>query len=168
MNKLYNQINHYLLCFKNIKNNINKQSSINITLNLEINNLKILFNNIKNNFDNISMENIINMYNKFIKAPKTTENQSTMNFNINKKCVFIDKKNNELDLSEISLDSEVECISQLKYIMFSKDNCFTIWEMQSAKIHRKINKVPAYGFIEVEEPDSENDEVDVEEIIKFF
>ena len=117
----------------------------------------------------IPIENIKNMYNSFIKAPKTTENQSTINFNIKKDSTFIDRKNNELETSEIQLllNSEVECISQLKYIIFSKDTCFTIWELRSAKIYKKIDKVPDYGFIEVEESDSEN-EVDVEEIINFF
>lgn len=68
MNKLYHHINYSSIYFKNIKKNINKLSSINIKLNLEINDLKILLNNIKNNFDNIDVniiiENINNNLNK--------------------------------------------------------------------------------------------------------
>jgi hypothetical protein len=115
----------------------------------------------------IPMENIKNMYNNFIKAPKSTDHQSTINFSIKKNCTIVDRRNKELEISDLSINTEVECISQLKYILFSKDNCFTVWEMYSAKVHKKFDKVPANGFIDVEESDSEN-ETDVEEIIKFF
>ena len=107
----------------------------------------------------IPMENIKNMYNSFIKAPKSTEHQSTINFSIKKDTTFIDKRNNELELTDISPDAEIECISQLKYILFSKDNCFTIWDLHSAKVHKKIDRVPANGFIAVEESDSDSEEV---------
>jgi hypothetical protein len=110
----------------------------------------------------IPMENIKNMYNNFIKAPKSTENQSTINFTLKKDTTFINRRNNEIDLPDVSPDSEIECISQLKYILFSKDNCFTIWELHSAKVHKKIDKVPANGFIAVEESDSDS------EVFNFF
>jgi hypothetical protein len=51
--------------------------------------------------------------------------------------------------------------------MFSKDNCFTVWELQSAKIRKTVDKVKEYGFIKVEESDSEDEET-ISEIINFF
>ena len=116
----------------------------------------------------IPLENIKNMYNKFIKAPKSTENQSTMNFTIKKNCTFIDSRKNEIEISEIKENTLIECISQLKYIMFSKDNCFAVWELQSGKIHKIVDKVKEYGFINVEESDSESDSEEISKIINFF
>uniref|UniRef100_A0A6C0I8N9 Uncharacterized protein n=1 Tax=viral metagenome TaxID=1070528 RepID=A0A6C0I8N9_9ZZZZ len=116
----------------------------------------------------IPLENVTNMYNKFIKAPLTTDNNSTLNFTINKNILFVDRKNNELELSSLGNES-IECISQLKYIMFSKDSSFTVWEMHSAKVHRKVEKVKSFGFIKdpVETDDSDN-EIEIKEIINFF
>jgi hypothetical protein len=110
----------------------------------------------------IPRENINKMYNKFIKAPKELNNNCTMNFNV-KKCELLDKKNNVLDISEYSLSLDVECIVQLKYIVFSKDSSFTYWEIHTAKLHKKINKVKQYGFIEPEE----ESESDTEEELSF-
>jgi hypothetical protein len=63
------------------------------------------------------------MYNKFIKAPKDSDSQCTMNFSLKKdkgklECVLMDNKKNELDLIDFKKDSSVECITQLKYIIF--------------------------------------------------
>ena len=113
----------------------------------------------------IPMESLKKMYNKFIKAPKTVNDKCTMNFNLKKNCSFLDTKGNDLDISEFSIGLDVECIAQLKYIMFSKDNCFTIWELCTAKLHKKVVKVKQYGFIEQEESESETDD---EEIFTFF
>jgi hypothetical protein len=115
----------------------------------------------------IPLENVKNMYNNFIKAPKSTEKESTMNFSIKKDVTFIDHRKNDIDISEIKINQEVESISQLKYIMFSKDNCFTVWELQSGKIRKTIDKVKEYGFIKLEESDSEDEET-ISEIINFF
>jgi hypothetical protein len=115
----------------------------------------------------IPLENVKNMYNNFIKAPKSTEKESTMNFSIKKDVTFIDHRKNDIDISEIKINQEIESISQLKYIMFSKDNCFTVWELQSAKIRKTVDKVKEYGFIKVEESDSEDEET-ISEIINFF
>ena len=105
----------------------------------------------------IPNEHIAKMYNKFIKAPKTLNDNCTMNFSV-KECEFLDKKNNPLDVSEFSIGLDVECIAQLKYILFSKDTCFTYWELHTAKLHKKINKVKQYGFVDIES-ESEDEEI---------
>jgi len=115
----------------------------------------------------IPLDNLKNMYNKFIKAPKSTEHESTMNFTMKKNSHFIDNRKNDIELSEIKELEMIESISQLKYIMFSKDRSFTIWEFQSGKIHKTIDKVKKYGFIHIEESDSEDEET-ISEIINFF
>jgi len=106
----------------------------------------------------IPIENVNKMYNKFIKAPKTLNDNCTMDFII-KACEFLDKKNNELDVSEFSIGLDVECIVQLKYIIFSKDTCFTYWELHTAKLHKKIDKVKQYGFIDSESESEEDEEI---------
>lgn len=107
----------------------------------------------------IPVEHVNKMYNKFIKAPKTLNDNCTMNF-IVKGCEFLDKKNNTLDVSEFSIGLDVECIAQLKYILFSKDTCFTYFELHTAKLHKIVNKVKPYGFIELEsESESEDEEI---------
>ena len=57
----------------------------------------------------------------------------------------------------------MENVSQLKYIYFSKDTCFTVWEIISAKLYKQMEKVQAFGFIDdpsditTEESDDEID-----------
>jgi len=111
----------------------------------------------------IPIENIKKMYNNFIKAPKTTNDNCTMNFVLKSEkgkidCDLLDNKNNQLDPTDFTIGTEIECIAQLKYILFSKDNCFTVWELCTAKLNKRINRVKQYGFIEVEESDSDNEE----------
>jgi len=107
----------------------------------------------------IPIEHINKMYNKFIKAPKTLNDNCTMNF-IVKACEFLDKKNNPIDISEFSIGLDVECIAQLKYVLFSKDTCFTYFELHTAKLHKMVNKVKQYGFIE-SEPESESEDEEI-------
>ena len=114
----------------------------------------------------IPIENIKNMYTKFIKAPKTSENKCTLNF-IFGKAELIDKKNEETFISELVKGVTVECISQLKYLVFTKDTCFLNWEIRTAKIHKKITRVPKFGFIE-EPCDNSDDDSSDEENITFF
>jgi len=109
----------------------------------------------------IPAEHVNKMYNKFIKAPKTLNDNCTMKF-IVKTCDFLDKKNNPLDVSDFSIGLDVECIAQLKYVIFSKDTCFTYFELHTAKLHKIVNKVKQYGFIECEsesESESESEEI---------
>ena len=102
------------------------------------------------------------MYNSFIKPPKTSENKCTISFdfkikNSEIKSTFVDHKNDEINLNEIKCD-QIECISHLKYIIFSKDTCFTTWDLVTAKLCApKINKVKHYGFIETVESDSDDE-----------
>ena len=83
----------------------------------------------------------------------------------------MDKKCNEIDFSQFNKNETVECIAQLKYIFFSKDTCFPAWELISLKLHRKIQKVPKFGFID--DPDDKvvniesDDESEIGEI-NFF
>jgi hypothetical protein len=81
--------------------------------------------------------------------------------NINKKDTsLIDKKNNELELSDYKNNSTVECICRLKYVVFSKDKCVPVWEMVIMKLILKVNRVPKNAFIEEEENNSENDAIE--------
>jgi hypothetical protein len=113
----------------------------------------------------IPQENIHQMYNKFIKAPKTSESKCTLNFCLSKTSDIIDKKNESLETSDLKKDSVIECIAQMKYVVFSKDTCFVNWEICTAKVYKKILRVPKYGFIE--DPDdctlekSDDEEIDV-------
>ena len=101
----------------------------------------------------IPIDSIGSMYNKFIKAPRTSENGCSikLDFKIRKSGLeteLIDKNNNSIDLDCFVVNNFAECISQLKYIIFSKDTCYITWEILVAKLYtpRKI-KVKKYGFI---------------------
>jgi hypothetical protein len=95
---------------------------------------------------NIPLENIKQMYNKFIKAPKTSESECTLNFKLTPKSEYIDNKGN--DVTDIMVNQQAECISQLKYVVFSKDTCYTVWDAIKVKVYIKYHKVQAFGFIE--------------------
>jgi hypothetical protein len=107
----------------------------------------------------IPLTNIKQMYNKFIKSPKTSESKCTLTFALNNDAVLIDNKKNVLEMSDFKDSDTIECISQLKYIVFSKDTCFITWELQSAKKYTKIEKVVKYGFIDDHESDSDSEEL---------
>jgi len=119
----------------------------------------------------IPLKSIKKMYNSFIKAPKSSESKCTLNFGFkfNKtenKTVFLDRKDNEIDISQFKQNEIVECIAHFKYIFFSKDTCFCVWELISTKIHKKIQKVPKFGFVDDPddkvvkvESDDENEEI---------
>jgi len=121
----------------------------------------------------IPIESLKKMYNSFIKAPQTTESKSTINISIKKTktltSLFYDRKGNEIDYSQFKRNEIVECIAQFKYIFFSKDTCFPVWELISSKLHKKIEKVPKFGF--VDDPDDrqkvESDDEELEDF-KFF
>jgi hypothetical protein len=123
----------------------------------------------------IPLDFLSKMYNKFIKAPKDSESNCTMNFSLKKNkgkldCVLMDNKKNELDLIDIKKNSSVECITQLKYIIFSKDTCFTIWELCNVKLYKKVARVPKFGFIEdsTEVNNQDSSDFEVEEDYSFF
>ena len=117
------------------------------------------------------------MYNSFIKAPKTSESKCTLNFGIKVhkneiKTLFLDKRGNEIPFSQFKKDEIVECIAQFKYIFFSKDTCFTAWELISAKLHKKTQKVPKFGFVDdpedVPKCESDDDDDEIAATINFF
>jgi hypothetical protein len=113
------------------------------------------------------------MYNRFIKSPKTSENNCTvdMSFKYRKKELvteIIDRKQNQVTFDELNVDDTLECISEMKYIIFSKDTCFVQWEITTAKLHRKIQKVERYGFIDIPEENVAENSDDELEIHSFF
>jgi hypothetical protein len=111
----------------------------------------------------IPINGVKQMYNKFIKAPRSSNNGCSMDFTFKKNCSLSDNNNNESYIGEFKENMKAECVSQLKYIYFSKDTCFTMWEIVSAKLYKQIKKVQAFGF--VDDPDdicieeSEDDEI---------
>jgi hypothetical protein len=120
----------------------------------------------------IPKESLKKMYNSFIKAPRTTESKACINFGIKTgkvKSLFLDKRGNDIEYSQFKQGEIVECIAQFKYILFSKDTCFPVWELVSSKLHKRIEKVPRFGFID-DPDDKEIVESDDEEItnLSFF
>jgi|APCry1669189567_1035234.scaffolds.fasta_scaffold21963_2 hypothetical protein len=91
------------------------------------------------------------MYQKFIKAPKTSENKCTIHFTTKGEMTYKGEPDN------VVKGNTLECISQPKFIVFSKDTCFVNWEINTAKIHKKILRVPKFGFIE---DNDDNDEIE--------
>ena len=115
----------------------------------------------------IKLTHITQMYNKFIKPPKSVENKCTLNFKI-KENTLIDKKNENINLSEIKKGNTLECIAQMKYLVFSKDSCFVTWEICSAKLFKRINHVGKFGFIDDPSDNYEEPDPEPEDIISFF
>ena len=83
------------------------------------------------------------------------------------KSEFINKQNEIVPRDEIVKGNTIECISYLKYIVFTKDTCFLHWEICTAKIHKLMKKVAKFGFID--DPDDESDdELSDEDEVTFF
>ena len=100
----------------------------------------------------IPIENLNEMY----------QTNTTLKFVIDKK-TEITSKDSPVDISELVKGSLVECIVQMKYLIFTKESCFIHWEICSARLHKKVERVRKFGFIE-----DPCDESDSEEIITFF
>ena len=101
-------------------------------------------------------DSINQMYNRFIKSPKTSENNCTVNLSFKTKkneiiTELVDRKGETISFCDLVTSQTLECIAEMKYIIFSKDTCFVQWEVCKAKLYRKVLKVPKYGF--VEDPD---------------
>jgi hypothetical protein len=112
----------------------------------------------------IPMESIRKMYHPFLKAPKNADSNVSIDININKS-KFYDSKNREISLSDIKENNNSECICHLKYLVFSKDTAFLVWELLSCKVYKKINRVKQYGFIEDPEDYSfDSDDLDLPEL----
>ena len=110
---------------------------------------------------NIPMENVKQMYNNCVK-----ENRLKFVFD-NTRSQLIDKRDNLLNTSEITEGVIIESICLLKYLIFTKDSCFLHWEIDTAKLHKKVQRVPRFGFIEDLDDQSDN-ELSDEENITFF
>ena len=101
------------------------------------------------------------------KIIKNKSKPATINFSFDAdKSVVLDKRNEQLELSDIKVGDSVECISQLKYLIFSKDTCFVNWEICTTKVYKKVSKVPKFGFIE-DPNDHSTKENDLEDITFF-
>ena len=130
---------------------------------------KLILNIFKNSEEwfgkKIPMEKLTEMYsgtliNIFSESNETErkETSTRIKVNINKKeTSLIDKKNNELELSDYKNNSTVECICRMKYIIFSKDKCVPVWEIVVMKLILKVNRVPKNAFIE---DNSDNDSIE--------
>jgi hypothetical protein len=111
-------------------------------------------------FGKVIPEDKINvMYNKFV-----NENNGNTVINLTKSSTaeFIDNQENVI--SELVEGMTLESIAQLKHLIFTKDSCFVNWEIQTGKVHKKVLRVPKFGFIN--EDSSSDDESD--EILTFF
>ena len=84
------------------------------------------------------------------------------------KSQVVDKKNEIQSVSELQTDVTVECIAQLKYIVFTKDTCFFHWEICTAKLYKQLLRVPKFGFVEDTLDNSDNELSDEENIVTFF
>ena len=110
----------------------------------------------------IPIASVKSMFQSTIKAPVSSENKCTVQFTLNPKTtLFFDKKNEEIEVTELRNDQILECISQMKYIVFSKDTCFINWELCTGKFHKKIKSVPKYGFIEDPDDHQESDDEEI-------
>jgi len=113
----------------------------------------------------IPMDSLRKMYHPFLKAPKNADSNVSINININKS-KFYDSKNREILLEDININNNSECICYLKYLVFSKDTAFLVWDLLSCKVYKKRNRVKQYGFIE--DPDDftqeESDDLDLPEL----
>jgi hypothetical protein len=104
-------------------------------------------------------DSINQMYNRFIKSPKTSENNCTINLSFKTKkgelvTELVDRKTETISFDELTVNQLVECIAEMKYIIFSKDTCFVQWELCLVKMYKKVLKVPKYGF--VDDPDDQD------------
>jgi hypothetical protein len=110
------------------------------------------------------------MYNKFIKAPKSSENNCTLNFSLSKNKQFVNHKDEPLEVVDLCKNAVLQVIAEMKYVVFSKDTAFVQWEILTGKMQKKIHRVPRNGFVEDPEDKSvEKDDSDDEpEINSFF
>jgi hypothetical protein len=100
----------------------------------------------------IPIENVKNMY-------KPCDSDNKVKFVTTSKSELINKREETVDTSEIVKGVIVESICHLKYLIFTKDSCFLHWEICTSKVHKKIQRVPLFGFIEDLDDHSDNDEL---------
>jgi hypothetical protein len=101
----------------------------------------------------IPKDSIKKMYNSFLKAPSTLNNNIFMNVGITKNTKYYDSKS-IITEDPLVVGNLCESICQMKYLTFSKDTAFLVWELVSIKnIKIKTNKVKPYGFLDVPEED---------------
>jgi hypothetical protein len=114
----------------------------------------------------IPVDVIKNMYNNFLKAPQTNTSNVFINVMVSKNSKFYNSRNKELGIEDLKSGINTECICQLKYLMFSKDTSYVVWELITSKSYKKVNKVKQYGFIEDPEDyfDIDQQEDELEEI----
>ena len=108
------------------------------------------------------------MYNTFIKPPKTSESKCTLNFGLHKDKEFVDHRGDPLELNELCTSAHLQVIAEMKYIIFSKDSSFVQWEIHTGKMQKKIHKVPKNGFVEDPDDLEDSDSDSEPEIHCFF
>jgi hypothetical protein len=91
----------------------------------------------------ITLENVKKMYSAFIKE------NTHYSLNIRNNSVFVDFKNNVINLEDIDTRDYLECIINIKFLVFSRNICYLKIELIKAKKCRiRISRVRKYGFIE--------------------
>ena len=120
--------------------------------------------------ENIPIESVQKMYRKSVNIDSES---SSMQFKLKESknvsgVSFVDYKNNDLVLSDISENANVDSIAQLKYLIFSKDKFHAVWDLLIVKLHKeRVNRVPKFGFIE--DPVDSLDSVDpAESVVKEY
>ena len=123
----------------------------------------------------IPMDSVVKMYRSTVKTPEIPEDPETINVSFSAKksellTELVNAKNEPVDFTEIKPGNTLECIIRLKYLIFSKESSFVTWEISCAKIHKRVHRVPKFGFIE--NPDDQHEKCDSEdedlEIYTFF
>jgi len=114
------------------------------------------------------------MYTSCLIDPVDSDHFNTMNITLkNNKghldMELVDKKNNVMDIDDFKQGNLIECLGKMKYLIFSKESSFLTWEVCTAKLHKKVAKVPKFGFVEdPDEPDEVESDSEAEIVHSFF
>lgn len=147
--------------FVNNKKSSYNDSAFNFLLTLDSKIVEYSQNNTTEWFGkNIPADVLKKMYNNFIKAPKDTSSNCTVQFKVKiKELVLTKTRNKEALLSEFKKDSLVECLGRMKYLLFTKDTYHVIWELMGMKLDSRIKRVQKYGFVEDSTESDSNEEI---------
>ena len=97
----------------------------------------------------IPLEHVEEMYKNFVRTPKKSDSGMWMKVvpylkDGNLHTTFFDKRGKEVDCQEFRTGWFAVPILKLKYLIFTKDTCQVIWELQTTKIYRP--KKPSLGY----------------------
>jgi len=92
--------------------------------------------------------------------------------------VFVDipiienHKKELIDFDELSTGDNIECIIKLKYLVFTKSDCYPCWELLKVKkCQVRIKRVKKYGFVEQDpcsDSESESELTQIQQSYSFF